>query len=158
MKIPKLIAVLLAVVGASFGTTVDAAAQFEDCHAFCMDTCGISNYFRGEVQQTWGVNAETCAIGGCRDCMAESVSGEADTHEVARRVLEASSTADLRKVSEEFGARILLHADRRLLVVLGGCEGNAPVTIVRLSGRQADRLDAIGAPALARHLSETFGP
>lgn len=104
----------------------------------CVDDCRVSScgheYWEGFDGGCTACHADydgsSCAKGECPACnIAPQRVTAVAVHEISAALQDASPLA-VAEVVEEYGTRLLLNPERRMIIIKGGCDGEALVSLV----------------------------
>ncbi len=137
------------------GISGDAFAQ--DCREHC-EHCSTGSG-APEWYESSGFAEENgwkgaCSDDFCRNCAPESIK---DAPAIAAVILDAvrlARPAEIRDIVHDYGQFLLVHVDRRLLVIKGlGCDPDDLGAVVPLSVEKTHALRAAGVQDLAEFIS-----
>lgn len=154
----KVIRALTFLVGLVLGVSTTPSVAYADeglCGTSCIACEGAPSpdYKTGSGHLGHATYKLFCTQGNCSSCgNAEQFATRAgERRNALASRLRVSLPSEFARLALQHRSALRIDGSRRLLVVLGGCDGNAVVSVVSLNARQLAALEGIGVASLASH-------
>lgn len=141
----------------SMASSLSAAPLVEEdgnCGSYCLPCEGAPDpdwKYGGGSSSTKPYQAY-CTTGWCRTCGATLKKSTTETESGVALLRELRVTTDESKLAA-FAQRVRIHPSKNMVVLLGGCDGNAVEGVVFLSPQRIRLLAASGAKSLDDHMA-----
>lgn len=154
LRVPKVLAPVL-VLAVGLMLTPSMAAADGLCGTVCVACEGAPSpdYKTGDGTLGHSQYKLFCTQGACASCEGGQTfaTRRGERRDAVASQLRASRPSEFSRLATQHRSTLRLDSARRLLVVLGGCDGRSVVSIASLNAEQLAVLERVGIASLASH-------
>jgi len=122
----------------------------QTCGAYCLDCVGgpSPDWVYGGGAGHGAPYLSYCTTGGCSRCAVSLEKTRNERPEDVLSRLRAAPETEFNAIVRSSGNRLLVHREKSMVVVLGGCDGKAVVGVTFLSPERIAYIEQQGALSL----------
>lgn len=147
--------VVVAVAVLVLSLTASESAMAQTCASFCLPCVGAPSpdWVYGGGAAHGSPYLAYCTMGGCSACGVELEKSRNERPEDVLSRLRSAPENEFNAIVRASVNRILVHREKSMVVVLGGCDGKAVVGVTFLSRDRIAAIEKRGAQSLKAFLA-----